>query len=259
MPFVTRLQPIRNEWVKLTPAWRRRLLLLLAADLLLLLLHTAHFLHLLPDPRFSVETDGGFAEIFQYGKELFVMLAFAGLALARREPHFAVWSALFAFVLADDWLMLHEEAGAVLASRYELFVPGLRGRDVGELLFAALMGAALLPLLALTYWRADLAVRRDGRIAAVLVALLAGCGIGLDLLHQALYRTPFFVPAGMAEDGGEMLAMTLLVVWAGSRYAGRAAPAAVSSTAGRSSGLYPNRESAQSNPAPAGVVSPPRR
>jgi hypothetical protein len=216
-------QQLRNETVWWRMDWLVRdgqvaqqlLWLLLAADLLFLSLHVAFLQGHLSDVLFSIEQDRGFAEVFQYIKQYWIFLAFGLMAVLQKEPHYAAWSILFGYLLVDDWFMLHERAGLVIAGRLPLpVIPGLRARDVGELLFMGMAGALVLPVLALTYMRASAIVRGAGRRMTFLFAVLVGFGAGVDMLHQLVRGTILNDLVATIEDGGEMLAVTLICTYA---------------------------------------------
>ena len=197
------------------PASQQLLWMLLGADLLFLFLHVMLLQGHLTDVRFSVEKDRGFAEVFQYVKQYWIFLVFGWMAAQRREPHYAVWSILFGYLLVDDWFMLHERAGAVLAGRLQLpAILRLRARDLGELLFMGSVGILFVSGFVLTYMRAGAATLRAGRRAAVLLAALVGFGVAVDILHQTSHGTILYNSIGTVEDGGEMLVMSLICAYA---------------------------------------------
>ena len=94
------------------------LLLLLTADTIFIILHIIHtYTDYLGNSNFSIQKDRGYAEIFQYIKEFCIALLLLYLAIKRRNLLYLSWSALFGYVLLDDFLKIHERAG-VRASVY---------------------------------------------------------------------------------------------------------------------------------------------
>jgi hypothetical protein len=202
------------------------LLLLGAGDALFILLHLAHITTpVFQDPRFSLELERGFGEVFQYLKEYWAALLLLLLAVRHRAPLFAVWSGMFGYLLADDMFALHERLGEALAPRLGLVdTVTLRGRDVGEVLVAAAVGGLVLVAVAVAYARSNpMARRASGRLLR-LVVLLAVVGVGVDLLHQLV--TPGFWSTVLAvvEDGGELLVMTAIVWFVANLYRKRPVP-----------------------------------
>jgi hypothetical protein len=191
------------------------LALMLCADAVLLLLHLVNGQLGLPVVRMlSITVDGGYAELFQYLKFFWVCLLLAALctrtALSRTWPLVL----LFAYVLLDDSLQIHERLGTWLAAGWSFELPGaLRAKDLGELMVSAAVGLTLLPLLVWAYWGSG----RSGRCHLLdvmsLFVMLAGFGIGVDLLHMALLRDDGWgnLVFAMLEDGGEMVAASMLL------------------------------------------------
>ncbi|HEY0686317.1 MAG TPA: hypothetical protein VGD45_28510 [Steroidobacter sp.] len=184
---------------------------LLAGDILFMTLHWLH-LHstVLRSELWSIERDGSFGEMYQYLKYLGVGLALAHLYRSTRLPVLLGWIGVFAFLLLDDSMRIHERFGLGMVAWIHLpDFGGLRGRDLGELIFAGLVVAILAPVLALGYVRGSPASRALTADLSVLLAALAACAVGGDTIHRLLSGTALNTLAGMIEDGGEMIALSL--------------------------------------------------
>ncbi len=184
--------------------------LLLAADLVFISLDLAYQLGWSQDPSLSLSLDGGYAELFQYAKELWVGACLGGLAAKSRQPVYAVLAAFFFYLLLDDALGWHERAGVWVAETLRLgpFF-SLRAQDIGETLFLGGVGAAALVSGLVSYRRSDLRSREVARRLAGAVGVLAIFGVGVDLLHQAFREVDILGYVLMvAEDGGELLVMS---------------------------------------------------
>ena len=129
---------------------------------------------------------------------------------------------------------MHERVGFWLGRRLGLpGVGGLRPDDFGEMMVAATVGAALLGLLAVAWWRDRESTWRLSRELLILTAALAVCGVVIDAVHTiAFFRAPQIAdPLAFLEDGGELLVISALTAYAldsrGPRHrrAGRAAAA----------------------------------
>lgn len=193
---------------------------LIAGDLLFIALHGLHHLQVSPlgSELWSIEHDRGFAELFQYLKYIGIGLALAHLFQRTRLPVLLGWIGVFAFLLLDDSMRIHERFGLGMVAW--IHIPdfgGLRGRDLGELMYAALAVAIVAPVLALGYIRASPSARGISADLVVLIAALVGCAVGGDAIHRLLSGTSINTVAGVMEDGGEMLALSLtcfyLVQW----------------------------------------------
>jgi hypothetical protein len=86
---------------------------------------------------------------------------------------------------------------------------GLRGQDYGEIAVSVTVAAVFLVLIPVMYMRSSREARRASRDMALLVGVLAFFGVIVDTLHIVVGAGYGEVIFGTAEDGGEMLAMSL--------------------------------------------------
>jgi len=203
--------------------------LLISIDILLILIH---ILYLFYNPRgsmesyWSIETDRGFAESFQYIKEILLIFMFVWLARRYARYSFYTWGLFFFYILVDDMLRLHERIGAQLALnfRFESLL-GLRPEDMGELTFLAIFGLIFFLLISSTY----IIIRKDKKLKLInkklisIALFLILFGVFADGIHTifisftSLINLPgtvriigFFI-FGIIEDGGEMIVMSFAV------------------------------------------------
>ncbi len=187
------------------PALVTGLLALLVVDALLIGLDMLSQLQDWPDPRWSIEQDGGFAERWQYLKEalaaaLLLQLAWRGESVSRQAC--LAWALLFLWVLLDDVLAMHESLGQRLMPE---------APAVGELLFMLAVGLLLLYGILRAHWRAGPEWRPWSYRLELGLLAFAFFAVGVDLLH-ALVQSPLWHPIlGLIEDGGEMLCMSALL------------------------------------------------
>lgn len=193
------------------------LLLLLLTDFLSILAHFA--LRLSPQINstyWTITTDRGFGETFQYVKEFWLFCSFAILASSRAEWSYLSFSLLFGYLLIDDAFLVHERVGEWIATTQN-FQPvlGLRAIDLGELVVAASTGLFFLLLIGVSYWLGTQQFRWICKRLFVLLGCLAFFGVVVDALHimiEVINRPG--IPLGfafeLAEDGGEMIVMSLL-------------------------------------------------
>ena len=188
------------------------LLLLFSTDLTFMTLHIVHTTTpILGDPFFSIERDLGYAEAFQYIKEFWIALLLGGLWFKTRQGLYGVWSLFFLYLLADDSLKIHETVGECLATRLNMApLVSLRPQDLGELLVLGTVAALFLILIGILYRRARTSAKTVTKQICFLVGLAAFAGAFLDVLHSAFRQLPAGNWIGMAEDGGEMVAITLI-------------------------------------------------
>lgn len=200
--------------------------LLIATDLLLILIH---IIYLFYNPRgsmesyWSIETDRGLGESFQYVKEIALVFMFVWLARRYSRYAFCSWALFFLYILIDDMLRLHERIGAKLALsfRYESTL-GLRPEDMGELTFLAVFGVIFFILISSTYFfnRNDNKLVLINRKLISIALFLILFGVITDVFHvvfnkftsfiglPGLVRVIVFFILGIIEDGGEMIVMS---------------------------------------------------
>ncbi|MEV6286489.1 hypothetical protein [Kribbella sp. NPDC051770] len=192
----------------MTPDPQRRpvLALLLSTDALLIALH----LLAAPDvPALDISRDYTVPEFVTYLKLLATVLLLIRAGVR-------AWPVIFAYLLLDDVLRLHEFFGEGLVRLIDdpnrHLLRGLRTEDLGEL---AILLAAAIPLLALlitSYRRGSPPSRRTDRRLALLLLTWAFFSIGIDLL-SATFSAPTLP---LIEDAGELITLTLITTYASS-------------------------------------------
>lgn len=157
----------------------------------------------------GLNVDRGGPEFFSYTLTA-ACVVLLGLCHRRHGGRvFAALIPLYAFILIDDSMQIHEAAGESLAATLDFgALPMLRSVDSGEL-FVWVLAALLLagPIV----WA--MAGRRPGEASILLAFLIAFgalvfCGVVLDMAHQMVRGVPNRL-LGWAEDGGEMLSVAL--------------------------------------------------
>ena len=160
---------------------------------------------------FDLSRDHSAAEFFGY---VLSGLTAAFLALAWWRSGLSLYAAfalLFLFVLADDALQYHEGfARHVLKPLLDIpRMPGGRIQDTAEVLAWGIAAVALaVPLLlALRQWAAG----KTGLVLtlAVPIGMLGAFGVGADVLHSMVPPSRLDTVIGIAEDGGELIALSL--------------------------------------------------
>lgn len=186
------------------------LVLLLCADVAFLLLHVSNKLLSLSNVLFSLNTEGGYSEVFQYIKEYWIAIVLFAVCWRTREGIYGTWALLFTYLLCDDALAIHERIGQVVARHWN-YVPalGLGTRDFGELTVSVVVGSAFLVLITYFYLRCSNNARNVSKDLALLLGLLVFFGVFVDMVHAAAEDLPV---RGLTiiEDGGEMTTMSMI-------------------------------------------------
>ena len=193
--------------------WTLWLLLgLITVDALFIELHRL-YLQQVVDARFALTSERSYPEFYEHLKELLLVIFAGVLAVRTRERLYACWAGVFTYLLLDDTFEFHEHAGAMIAARLPtLSVFGVSSESAGELVPTALVVLAIV-IAMLATWRSGSALARRFSVR-VFVALLAlgTFGVLIDLIHSMVRRDPWRYRLGILEEGGEMVAITVLVL-----------------------------------------------
>ena len=201
----------------------RLLLLCLATDLLLIGLHVFYVSYgQIADPNYSIAAERGFGETFGYVKEGWIVMILAGLALVRERATYGAWAFLFGILMVDDVYGVRERIGVGIGQVLGLTPTfGLRPQDLGEVVVAALLGVALVPIV-IAFRRSRGSARAFSMSMFVLLAALILFVVAVDVVHAL---TPLYswsdAVFGTIEDGGEMVVLSLMLrvtfaTWLGS-------------------------------------------
>ena len=189
------------------PGWKT-LQAFVAVDLALIIVHVVN--RATVDYRFPrIDIELGLGEIYQYGK--FAVLVAVMVDVSRRSHTWSplLWSLVFAYLLVDDALGLHEALGAVFGRALDR-PPGETSIQIlADLTIAA--GVASIVLIA---HRTRALSRRASVILIVgLVAfgMFAGGADALSRLGVVMERRSFRGLMAVIEEGGEMLSVSLMV------------------------------------------------
>jgi hypothetical protein len=189
-------------------------LLLVFTDSAFVILHLVHELSpFLRNSSYSLETDRGYSEIFQYVKTYWIVITLAALWRLTRAYVYVTWMLLYAFLLCDDAYRIHERAGVAIAAHwgYESAL-GLRAQDFGELTVTGVIGLAFLALIGSMYLRSAWDARNASKDLTLLFGVMVFFGVIIDMLHIVAGGDYGKLVFGVVEDGGEMFAMSF-VCW----------------------------------------------
>ncbi|MCY7277757.1 MAG: hypothetical protein LH702_29475 [Phormidesmis sp. CAN_BIN44] len=202
-------------------SWARKLLfLLLMTDICFVVFHvfflSGSWKDLYPDPYlnpYSIETDRGFAEFFQYMKEYWCVLLLGLIVVKKRSPLYLSWMFLFLYILVDDFAAIHEQLGSIISNSLG-FIPmlRLRGQDFGELFVFASVGLFLLIYVGIAYRLGDSLFRKASKSLITMLFTLALFGVLVDLLH-VMAPAKLTNVMGLLEDGGEMIVISVMTTF----------------------------------------------
>lgn len=200
----------------LSPPGRNLLLALLAVDILLIGFSALHvFVDSFAGERFSIQTERGYGEIFQYIKFLAAAALLGFFATRCSPPFYAVWSFVFGYLAVDDAFQFHERLGAALVDRLGLAqtVRGVGTASMGDVAAMAAIGIVIGAVVLWGYFQGGPRDRAIGRRLLVPVVLLGCAAVLMDAVRSLVHRLWMSRAVIILEDGGEMAAASLALAY----------------------------------------------
>lgn len=186
----------------------RFLLLLLLGDLFFVVLHIINE-YTLQTSLLDITADRKLPEFFQYFKFLAICLFLKRAADRRGQWQFYSWILFFTYLLLDDSMKIHEKCGKLLTKLPDLEpLFGLDMHNFGELAVSLIAGSILIIPLIWAYLSGTSAFRAISHRLVVLIGILVFFGVAVD--NFSLFRTDFRLAGELIEDGGEMLAVSVI-------------------------------------------------
>lgn len=190
------------------------LALLILADLVFIALHfSRRIIPLFGRKLYSLSYDGGYPEIYQYIKEFWIVLLILSVYAKTKEFGYVLWATVFAYLLCDDAIRIHERVGSKIANNFE-FDPifGLRFQDFGELSVTVIAFVLLLTPIGVYYLRGSSMFKKITKDLLLLLLIIGFFGVFVDMVGITVSSSRGKFVLGIIEDGGEMIAISL-VAW----------------------------------------------
>ena len=184
---------------------------LIVGTIVLIIIHLFHTYYGTPaSDFFDLEVDNNLPELFLYLQELGIIVLLYWLYRKYDNMLYLAWAFVFAYVLIDDSLLLHERIGVFLVDYFGVENNfGVRGRDITEVIVQLFFGIPLMLFVAWAHvFKGDQNSRRVSIILFGLLILLVSFAIVLDWFHvkiMVIYLKPIL---GTIEDGAEMFVIT---------------------------------------------------
>ncbi|MFP4144593.1 MAG: glycosyltransferase [Phycisphaeraceae bacterium] len=164
----------------------------------------------------DIRLEGSLSERFQHVKEAGLALVGFTAAVRFRQAAWLAIGLVGSYLLLDDALQLHERVGGMLVAELGLSGwRGFRGQDFGELCFFVVVGTAVVGVGGLFYRRGGVFEQQRLRLLLIPLGLLVLFGGVVDLIHYVVPNPlPGYFSWSLVEDGGEMVAVSLLLAMA---------------------------------------------
>ena len=188
------------------------LALLVLADLVFIVLDSfGGIIPIFSSTLYSLGKDGGYPEIYQYVKEFWIVLLMLSVYLKTKEIGHILWVMVFAYLLFDDAIRIHERVGSIIAKNLD-FTPifGLRPQDFGELAVTVIALVLLLTPIGFFYLRASSMFKKITRDLLLLLLIIGFFGVFVDMVGIVVSWPQGRFLLGIIEDGGEMIAISML-------------------------------------------------
>jgi len=193
------------------------LVLLVTIDLTLILIHigTGASFEKIP-ALLNISLDYSIGEFFNYAKWVTIIGILWVVSRRVGNPALLACASLFAVMLADDSLQIHERFGELAVSAGQIGdASWATGQTLAEIAVWGALAGLLLPVILFGLWKST----REQWLPAFrflgLIALFAVFGGLVDALHQPVEQLPFGVQlVDLIEDGGEMIVASIIVAHA---------------------------------------------
>lgn len=164
------------------------------------------------NPLLDIQNDTGAAELFQASKLVICLLSIFLLMVRDKENRFMknCWVVIFALLLVDDSMMIHESLGAALANA--MFVDSSQGQALGELLVLMLYAIIILLLVMCAFIASDRLGERFTLSLLVLLLLMGVFAVAVDFVHSTVEHPELHLLVGYIEEGGELITWSF-VCW----------------------------------------------
>ena len=164
------------------------------------------------DFRWRIGADHSYAEMFGYAKVIAVVALLIWAHRLSRKRMYSVWAGVFAYVVLDDALLIHERLGRAVAgpSRSDW------AWDMGQLAVWIAVGLVLLAITVASLVRSSGQERTNGVLLLVALLALGFFAVAVDFAH-VISRASFTGASQVftvIEEGGEQVILSLAVALA---------------------------------------------
>ncbi len=161
----------------------------------------------------NIAEEGSASELFNYLKWIFIFVALLISYNRSKVALFASFAIVFALVLMDDSLQLHERGGEWAVNAFQIQPAfGLRAQDFGELTAWAGLGAIAGLVLIWGYFKRTPETLPYGLYFLIVLGGLVFTAMGIDMLNawdgladDSTFSNVMTGILTIAEDGGEMI------------------------------------------------------
>ncbi|MGC1428290.1 MAG: hypothetical protein WA822_06840 [Albidovulum sp.] len=160
-------------------------------------------------------------EGFNYLKWALCLTCMLVIFFKSRVALFACLAVLFAMILADDSLLIHENYGLEISDAlgFEPMI-NLTAKQLGELAVFGIMGTIAMILIFIGYWQSPREFWPFAHRYLLVIFALAIVGVALDAVHAIFwdltsgrFRNIVTLVMNLLEDGGEMIFASLGVAY----------------------------------------------
>ena len=194
------------------------LLILLGIDCFFILLSLLDRFSDLNFSNFLVQSDGLYAEKFQYLKFLGIAILSLCLAIRRKAIQFFIFMIIPLYLYWDDSKSLHENFGTKIAnflyegSHIDTLISNFRYQDIGEIVYMTSVAFALLIIFLICYKLSDEFQKSFLKKILKLFFVFGFFALIVDSIHQ-LSGGFIYDLITIIEDGGEMIPISFMAAY----------------------------------------------
>ncbi len=193
------------------------LALCLFLDFSFILLHivTSYQKSAYSDSILLLDTPYGLPELFQFLKYMFILTLIATYILKNKWKSYVALFILFLTFFMDDLFQLHNLVASYIATVFQLKESwGLKGQDLGYIIYILCLGVIVLSISWFGFFKTSNKTRNGYKTIMLLVFLFLFFGIIMDgVNHFMTYTYGPQILFTVIEEGGEMIALSLLVCY----------------------------------------------
>lgn len=189
------------------------LLLLIVGDFFYITIHSINVLSAHRNPLFHLGVDRGYPEFYNYIKYLWIITLLILFSRKNKTVYMFPFIILYFYFLIDDSFMFHENLGIYFRDNYNFQIPLLGRQEFGELLPSVTAFSVFMILFLILSKYSAFRFKYISVSMFILIFLLVFFGVFIDALNESNYSHVVNYFFTLAEDGGELIVISLTCWW----------------------------------------------
>jgi hypothetical protein len=157
--------------------------------------------------------DRGYPEFYNYLKYIWIITLLTIFSVKNKSYFFVPFILLYTYFLLDDSFTIHELSGIYFRDNYSFQIPILGRQEFGELIPSIIAFSVFIVLFLLLIKYSKSEFKYISLSVFILIGLLVFFGIVVDALNESQYGQIINYFFTLAEDGGELITVSLTCWW----------------------------------------------